>query len=828
MTDVHVAVFHADAPVKRSWVYLKQGDKTTLLRSDDEGRLLATTSSDARPGFETFVKPLVLQVPVTVEVASSQGGLPIPSDVLGGLAAGFCKRDLALSPDMPAGRAAIAPNLTNTVQIVPTVKIDVPPIPIEIEEPSALGLWPFFKASFPDDYATDGLPQGRALWTGNHLAVRDGEPSPPADTKSLPQDLGVVVRGKVNNGAKQVQLFLLNASGERLKFKPDDKAETAAVDTVTLDVDDERKFAARLFPDKVEAFFGLVQVVLATKQGNPEGLADVVAAILGVQLGMCDDALTSADGTQRGSLVGAADEKHVVDFVVTAVRGPGPAAPLAENLKAEIARFETAAQDALAPHSRCRRMVCYTIKADRQRTLAQGEPAFLMPEMPLWMVELQMLGWNKKDGELLLRLRREQLGKDRCALKVQAAFAIELAWRSPDADLPNPKTENKYRDVDKTFRGAFRKDSDGDPSFESQTLCEATLDIDVSGKLKIGDDGASAVVSETPYAATPYPIDGRRIAATLLDGASRAWGWQGGNVSIPALVVEWQPPIATPEGYELILGGNGTLKLEKLVVDDQAILPPKPPEEDDDDDSPDSTADAAVMSLPTFRVKGTNPPADAIEKIRDAAIHDVMRANPNAGQVRMLNAEVWRWLAARLVAHESGGKHFDTSTGRVPYRKMAPYQCHGVQAGMPRFGAPSGFGLIQHDPPLGLDDLWSFYANVRQGMKFLIMTKGGEAYQHLNGLHALDQGSQLDKAVLVRETVRRYNGGREFTREGGHWIIHTTVSAKYHEYPNVVLDTQGDIEYSPDGIGMNHRTHRQLVVDVHAIDLLVGSLGGLL
>ena len=39
MTDVHVAVFHADAPVKRSWVYLKQGDKTTLLRSDDEGQI---------------------------------------------------------------------------------------------------------------------------------------------------------------------------------------------------------------------------------------------------------------------------------------------------------------------------------------------------------------------------------------------------------------------------------------------------------------------------------------------------------------------------------------------------------------------------------------------------------------------------------------------------------------------------------------------------------------------------------------------------------------------------------------------------------------------
>jgi hypothetical protein len=147
---------------------------------------------------------------------------------------------------------------------------------------------------------------------------------------------------------------------------------------------------------------------------------------------------------------------------------------------------------------------------------------------------------------------------------------------------------------------------------------------------------------------------------------------------------------------------------------------------------------------------------------------------------------------------------------------------------MPTFGPPSGFGLGQHDPPLSLDDLWSFYANIREGMKFLIMTKGGAAYQHLNGLHALDLASRLDKAILVRESVRRYNGGREFARENDRWIIRTSVPVKNHAYPNGVLETGGGIGYSPDGTGVNLHTHAELVVDAHSVGLLVGTLEGLL
>jgi hypothetical protein len=226
-------------------------------------------------------------------------------------------------------------------------------------------------------------------------------------------------------------------------------------------------------------------------------------------------------------------------------------------------------------------------------------------------------------------------------------------------------------------------------------------------------------------------------------------------------------------------------------------------------------------------VKGANP-AGGVDYIKDAAIRDVLHANPNAGQVQMLDAAVWRWLADRLISHESGGNHFDTSIFRQTYRKTLPYQCHGHQAGMPTFGPPSGFGLGQHDPPLSLDDLWSFYANIREGMKFLIMTKGGAAYQHLNGLHALDLASRLDKAILVRESVRRYNGGREFARENDRWIIRTSVPVKNHAYPNGVLETGGGIGYSPDGTGVNLHTHAELVVDAHSVGLLVGTLEGLL
>jgi hypothetical protein len=818
MTDVHACVFLADGPVKRAWVYLKRGDQTTLLRSDDEGRLLTTTSPDARPGFETFVKPLVLQVPVTVQVACSQGGLPIPTEALKTLAAGFCTRALDLSPDMPAGRAAIAPNLTNTVQVVPIVKIDLPPAPIEIEEPSALGLWPFFKGPIPDDYATNGLPQGRALWPGDHLAVSDGAAAPPADANLLPQDLGVAVRGKVKNDAKQLQLLLLNAGGERVKFKPDNNTGTTAVDSVTLDVTEEQKFTAKLFPDKPETFFGLVQVVLATKQGDPEGLVDVVAALLGVQLGICDDALTSVDGTQRGPLVSAADEKHVVDFVVTAARGPGPAAAPNDHLTAEIARWKAAARDALIPHSRCRRMVCFTIKANRKRAPAEGEPPLLMPEMPLWMVELQMLGWNKKDGELLLRLRREQLGADHSALKIQAGFAMQLAWRSPDADLPNPKTTNPYCDVSKTFQGGFRQGSDDTLSFESQTLSEATLDTDVAGKLKIGDDGTSSVVSATPYAAVPYPVEGRRTPATVLDGAKRSWGWRGTDASIPALVIEWQPPVATPEGFELILGGNGTLKLEKLSVDEREISPPKT----------EGSADVDLPSLPVFRVKGANPASSAIEEIRDAAIRDVMAANSGAAQVRMLGIPVWRAICARILKGESRGMHFGDKVDPAVYRGKTPYQCHGLQAGMPSFGAPSGFGLGQHDPPRSLEDMWSFYENMRVGVKIMIVDKGGSAYRYLNGLHRLDENSRLDKAILIRETVRGYNGGRELRRENDQWVIHTSVPKNRHNYPNDILGTGADIVYQPDGTAAIFGSHAPLPVTSTAIHALIGDLDGVL
>ena len=84
----------------------------------------------------------------------------------------------------------------------------------------------------------------------------------------------------------------------------------------------------------------------------------------------------------------------------------------------------------------------------------------------------------------------------------------------------------------------------------------------------------------------------------------------------------------------------------------------------------------------------------------------------------------------------------------------------------------------------------------------------------------------MDKALLVREMVRGYNGGREFTREHNQWVIHTTVPVKFHGYPNRILGTKNNIHYDAHGIGTDPTTHSQLTIDSDAIRTLVGALEG--
>jgi len=801
MPTVNLVAYCGSVPLKNVWVYLKQGDAFTQLRSDADGLLLSTISTDPHPEIASFVEPFVAEAPSTVVLGWSPAGLPLPSAVLKLVASAFTDVKLDLKPEnlAPLPDAPIAPNELNTIQAVPMHKVVLPPPPVSFEEPAALELWPMFAESFVDDYATDGLPQGVALWNGNHVVVGDGDAAAPASVQKRPKDLGVGVHGTVTNGAGQVDVYLLDANGEQLKFRLTSEANAPAVDVVTVDVksaDDKSTFASRLFVDDPQRFFGLVQLVAVTKQGQPEGWGNVTAMLLGVQIGLCDDHLQSDKGDVPGPPMGPGDEMNVIDFTTTAVKGPLPATKLPKKSKdaaiqAQINAAERAAQAALSPHTRARRMVCFHIRADRKRPNARDAsgPEELRPEMPLWMAELQLVGFKRDEGQAFIQMRQAELGIDKRAVAIQASFALTLSWRGPDDDLPGPPRKgggarNRYSKISMTFKGAFRGKKSAQQGvgnatsapasaptveYDASAMVLGTIDIEDDGNLKVSKDGTSTVEIDPPYAAAPYPVSGRRIPTLWLDQRLRTWGWTTDGPVVPTLVLEWQPPIveAKQKGLtEVMLGGDGKLEVAQMSFAGKAVARPSA-----NSSPPSDTPAGPLLALPTFRVKGDNPAnGDAVDGLIDAAIRDVMAAHPNDGPVQMLSAAVWKHLVGRLMLHESAREHFSPQIERSVYRRTAPFQCYGIQSGMPKFGAPAGYGIGQHDPPRSLQDMWNFYEHIRLGIEELIATQYGKgAYDYLTSLHPLSPTNSLDKAIFLRETVRGYNGGREFVYENGQW-----------------------------------------------------------
>ena len=823
MTTVNLVAYCGSEPLRNVWLYRKQGEDFERLRADRDGLVLQTISTDAEPEIASFVEPLVADVPLTIVVAWSRNGLPLPPAVLKLVAPAFTEVKLDLKPEnlAPLAGVPIATHETNTVKAVPLLKVVLPPLPVTFEEPASLELWPMFAEPFTDGYLTDGLAQGASLWAGDRLVLRDGREAAPASAAQRPKDIGVDVRGTVRNGAKQVALYLLDAKGAQLKFRLKPDANAPGVEVSTVDVktaDGKSTFSLRLFVDDPKRFFGLVQLLAVTKQGRPEGWGTVTAMLLGVQLGLCDDHLQSDMGEVPGPPIGPEHEMHVIDFTTTAVKGPLPATKLDTKSKnaaivVQVNAAKQAAQAALVPHTRARRMVCFPIRANRKRPNARSAtgPAELRPEMPLWMAELQLVGFRPDEGQAFLQARQSELGIDKRAVAIGADFGLTLSWRGPDDDLPGPAKKgggarNPYSSVSMSFKGTFRGPSTAQQGssavpagpaspkvkYDAGATVVGTIDIEDDGSLKVSKDGASTVAVKPPYAAAPYPAPGRRVPALWLGQRMRSWGWTADGPVVPSLVLEWQPPIVTADrnGFaEIMLGGDGKLEVANLTFAGKPVLRP----------SADSASPAAspLLALPKFRVKGDNPAeASAVENLVDAAVEEVMAAHPNDGPVQMLSAAVWKKLARNLMFHESGGQHFSTSVSRAPFRERTPFQCHGLQSGMPKFGAPAGYGLGQHDPPRSLQDMWNFYEHVRLGIEMLITKEFGKrAYDYLTGLHALSATSRLDKAIFLRETVRGYNGGRELVYEGGHWKLspwvgkHAAMPAARRPYVNKVLGT---------------------------------------
>lgn len=79
--------------------------------------------------------------------------------------------------------------------------------------------------------------------------------------------------------------------------------------------------------------------------------------------------------------------------------------------------------------------------------------------------------------------------------------------------------------------------------------------------------------------------------------------------------------------------------------------------------------------------------------------------------------------------------------------------------------------------------------NIEQALTLLFDDKANGAYAMLSA-HLPAALDQRFRAALQRETVRRYNGGREFVFDAGQWKIdQAAVPAANVPYPNQVLGT---------------------------------------
>jgi hypothetical protein len=221
----------------------------------------------------------------------------------------------------------------------------------------------------------------------------------------------------------------------------------------------------------------------------------------------------------------------------------------------------------------------------------------------------------------------------------------------------------------------------------------------------------------------------------------------------------------------------------------------------------DAPGAAPPARLPRFRVLGVNPTQADIDAIALALVTRRLpgiRARP---EIAAIADDCWGETARLIFRLESGAHgHFDYRArggNPLPLRWQFGGFFYGLERGMPTFGPPHGYGIAQLDnwrnapagPVFGAnpDQVWDFVQNIEQALTLLFDDKASGAYTMLSA-HLPAALDQRFRAVLQRETVRRYNGGREFVFNAGQWRIDQAASipAVNVPYPNQVLGTHVD------------------------------------
>ncbi len=706
--------------------------------------MTALQANGDRDRSDAYTARFVIDTGSRVGVFATFDPAPLPAEALSAVPDHvFLPRTInaaALGAASGAGQVAPTavpgPATSNALVVAPTTTLALPPARVATTTPALYSLAPLLFDLPTDDYLREGLPQGAALWQGPNtsLSITDGGAPPARGDATRPKERGVRVKGTVDPSVTAVQLVLSTTAGTRVKIRPSPTATSD--DHLNLDLTaNAGTFDAAVFFDHAPDAFGPIFIYVIPTAPADTVLADVRPVLLvGIQIALVDDGASSPDGATAGPMLIESDEVTVVDFA-----GQSP----------------QATAGALLAASRARRMARYAI-GFRDRSAGR------LPEMPMWMAELQLFGINGSILERLLQQRKRSLPGQPTSLAVSTSWTLQLDWVGLDQGWTPP-------------------------SFQSHDSFPATAaDGQVTLKFALDDNGKLVEpLSMTPArAAVSFPTSTRRAPDVVL--RSRPWSRVAGGASassMDAMVLEWQPNIVggQPVG-EMIRGGDGALSLTDVTVDGTPVVRGMSATANGSSPAP---TNGPIAQLPAFRVEGKNPgtPAELEDMFHGplaSLVEQIARdVFATLGPSR-LGVEAWISTLKLLMQHESKGRHFHDDR---PMNMRFSGVTFGLERGMPLFGPPHGYGIAQLDTPRpSANAVWSFAENIRAAARLLMHDKAGASEGALGQVLGSDRRS---RAIFRRDVVRRYNGGREFDVVGG--AVHCRAHSTNLDYPNLVL-----------------------------------------
>lgn len=738
------------SPLRDAWVYAEVGAERILLRTDADG--FANTLREGGNALHAwdYVEPHWTTNGSTLGLFFSRTALPCAMKLFEGYPAVFRKCVVSWKQLTNFGVAVVAD------------------VSSQISRPSELAIWPLRWEMPTKEYMNDGLGDGASLLNADGVALGDENDAAPAAALSRrPQERGLVVEGTVLASVTQAKVVLIGPDGAPIPLR-EERESTAGVSELPVKlgapVRGRRPFSAVVrFADASRAL-GALHVAIVPAGGPLPELVLATCWLTGVQIALVDDHLSGDDGSARGPFPRATDEHFVVHFENSPVKGVEPAAMFAE--------------------ARARRMTVYEM---RHRTRQVAEHDLLhplegaLPEMPLWMAELHLVGLDAKE---LFTLRRKLVPTRPTSLHATLDWNLTLHWQGPDG-----------RRFDKVV--AARQD--------------ARISLGPEGEIDgLQPDGSVNGFRPRPKK-LPYPVDTRRVPKVWI---SRDEPWsRWGEIERPSLVIEWQPELhemIEHEGNDVesewFFGGDCALVLENFQLEGEDIGVGVSEEERPGEPLFDPRQ-GYFAALPTARVRGRTPTEVDVWALLDAVVErsfKIYKRDARNLAVPRLSLDCWQWTIRQILLHEtrnSGGPfHFCTkSTHTAKNANGGSIVRHGIQHGMPNFGFPHGYGLGQLDNPKATDgQVWSFYQNICEIVRRVLVDYGNAAVGSLRERRLDGLDGTRSRAVLRREIVRRYNGGTEFEwrQESNDFWVHPRnlrnggfSPCDNRTYPNQVLGT---------------------------------------